>query len=320
MNFIKKYWLGICSAAAIMISGFFLYDSFVGFYTPPSSGIARTAGRSIAYASMLFFVINSLRKRWEKKKLEFWIFCFAVSFSLCSIYDSFKVSKQIDQLNNTKQEFVRFAEDLEKESPQLSMNEYSVEQYGDFSKFMPLIKKSFDFSEKMTTEINMACADLENILDPAKLCEDEHIVKAKQRLVVFVKKLNHFEKEYEAEYALMQEEIKKAFSGNDSLKREALVGYEKGKKTSNKLMKEFFYIEKKSAQKIYAILNFLSTKSGTFWESNGILIFEKDEDVDGYNQLVQNLVEHGEKEEIFNKKLEMHRHSVLQKMKNFDQD
>ncbi len=221
---------------------------------------------------------------------------------------------------NTKQEFARLANDFERIPPQKSEHEYSIEQYGDFSKIIPLLKKSFEFSEKMEVEINAACSELENILLPANLCENEHITQAKKRVASFSTTLSHFEQEYEHEFVLMQEEIKKAFFGNENLKKQALIGFEKGRKTSSKLMNEYFNIEKVGAKKIEDILNFLSTKLGTFSESEGLLIFENDEDADTFNQLVQSLTDHIQKEDLINKKLETHRQSLLQKMKNYDKD
>jgi len=303
---------------AIGISGHFLYNGFLGYYTYPSEGIAGTTGRSLAYTFMIFFIANSLRKKWAREKLEFWLLCFAVSFSLCATYDLVKTNKKSKQLNNSKQELARLARDFsDTVSPKESINEYSTEEYGDFSNLLPLMKHSLDFSERMASEINAACADLENVLAPANLCEYENIIQSKVLIAIFVDKLDYYRKKYDEEFFFIQTKIKEAFPRNEALKRQVLNGFEEGKRTSDKLMNDYFRVERESAQKIDAILNFLSTKSGTFWESEGILFFKKDKDATTYNQLFQNLIEHTQKEELVIKKLESHRRSVLQEMENF---
>ncbi len=320
MHFIKKYWVGICSVLAIGVSGFFLYSNIVGFYTNPSEGIVETSGKSTAYAFMAFFAASTLRKRWGKKKLEFLIFCFAVSFSLCSIYDSLTAIKQISQLNNAKQELARLANNLESVPSQKFENEYSIEKYGDFNKIIPLLQNSYAFSEKMDAEIDAAISELENILLPATLCDKDNIYQAKKRVASFSTKLSLLEQEYENEFLVMQEKIKKTVFANENLKKHALIGFEKGKKTTSSLMKEYFNTQKEGAKKIEDILNFLSTKLGTYSESEGLLIFENYEDVDTFNQLAQSLTDHIQKEDLINKKLETHRQSLLQKMKNYDKN
>lgn len=320
MHFIKKYWLGISSVLAVVISGLFLYDSFVGYYIHPSEGIARTTGRSIAYAFMAFFAANFMRKRWERKRLEFWIFCFAVSFSLCATYDLIKTNIQSCQLNNSKQEIARLGKVFDKSPSQKSLNEYSKEEYGDFSKIIPLIKHSFESSADMSAEINEAVANLADILTPANLSDHEKILKSKELIEIFADKLDHYKKRYFQEVNQRESDIKEAFSGNDRLKKQALIGFEEGKKKSNKLMNEYFQVENESVQIITDILDLVSEQSGHFWESDGMLFFENDDDADMFNQLIQNLNEHSKKEDIIINKLERHRQSVLQEMQNFGED
>lgn len=320
MSFFKKYWLIIISFLTIGISGFFLYGSFVEYYTYPFIGIVETISRSVTYAFIVFFVANSLRKRLKRKSSEFWILCFAISFSLCASHDLIKTNKLSTQLSNSRQELSRLARDLDKRPLPESVNEYSTEQFGIFSPLFPLIRHSFEFSEQVAAEINAACANLENVLIPANLCEYENIIQAKDLVASFTAKLNSYEKKYDEEFTFMQSKIKEAFFENANLKKQALIGFEKGKKKSNKLMKKFFYIEKESVKRIDNILNFLSTKLGNFWESDGTFIFENDDDVDMFNQLAQSLAELIQKEDVIFKKLEMHRQSVLQKMANFDKD
>lgn len=316
MSFIKKYWLGICSVLAIAIFGFVLYGSLVGNHMYPFKGMAYTTGRAIVYAIISFFVVNFLRKRWERTRLEFGIYCFAASFCLCATNDLIKINTLVNQLNNSKQEMARLAEDVDKVPSQKSVNEYSEEQYGDFSKILSLLKHSLESSEDIAAEMIEARANLEDILTPENLSDREKIFKLKKQIAIFSDKLDRFKKRYVEEMNRREIEIKKAFSGNEEMKGYVLRGFEKGKKVSNKLMKEYFHIEKETVQKITETLDFLSEKSGPFWVSGETIIFEKDEDLDIFNQLAQNMVDLGQKEVAIIEKLEMHKQSVLQDMKN----
>jgi hypothetical protein len=320
MNFIKNYLLLAFSILAIAIAGFFLYDSFAGYYIHPSEGIARTTGRAIAWGFMIFFAANFMRKRWELKRLEFWIFCFAISFSLCATYDSIKINIKVHQVNNTKKEIALIAEGFDSTAPQQYLNEYSKEKYGDYSEIIPIIKNALESSDDMVAEINEACANIADLLTPENLSEYKKILMAKNQIAIFTDKLNLYKKGYIEEANRRESEIKKAFAGNESLKRQVLIGFEEGKKISEKLMNEYFQVEDESVLKITAILDFLSTKSGSFWESDGMFVFEKDEDADMFNQLAQNLIEHSQKEDLVIEKLERHRQAALQKMQNFDKD
>ena len=321
MKFVRRYWLGISSVLAISVSGFFLYRSLLGYYSYPSEGIAETLGKSLVYALLGFFVASSLRKRWKRTKLEFLIFCLAASFSVCAIYDSLKASTQTHQLSNSKREIARLANDFSGEKPsQTSVNEYSTEEYGDFSKMLPIIQHSLEFSEKMTSDINAACVGFEDVLSPSYLCKHKNILQAKELVNNFLDTLDDYEKRYKDEFVLMESKIKEAFSGKENLKRSALKGFEKGKAASSKLVSEYFLVERESAQSINNILNFLSSRFGSFWESNGTLIFKKDNDAEMYNSLVQKLITISEKEDIVVEKMESNKQLTLEKMKNFDQD
>ncbi len=318
MSFVKKYWISICSVLAIGISGFFLYKIFLRCHSCPPEGIGETVGKSLIYALLGFFVATSLRKRWKRKKLEFGILFFAVSFSLCAIYDVIKINGYFCRLNNSKQELVRLMRDTSNSSQSKSSNNYTTEQYGDFAELLLIIKQTFESSEKMASEINIALEDCQDILTPTYLSEYENIIQAKDRIANLVEILNQCEKKYHEELASMESKIHKAFLGNEDLKKGVLKGFEEGKQTSSKLHDEYIQIEKKSAQRINDILNFLSARSGTFYEADGAFFFKGDEDVIQYNDLVQKLVEQFKEEEIIIQKLEAHQQSTLQRMENFD--
>jgi hypothetical protein len=78
MKFIKDYFFGIATVLVFGVLGFFLYTSCVGYYFYPFEGLLGTFGRALVYSFMSFFVFSVLRRRWNKTKLEFWIFCLVV--------------------------------------------------------------------------------------------------------------------------------------------------------------------------------------------------------------------------------------------------
>jgi len=222
MNFIKKYWLGICSVLAIAISGFFL----------------------------------------------------------CA-------------------------------------NECSIKKHPELSKLLPVIENINEFSEKMNREMSEASACLEGILMPENILNPEKLLESKKLLAIYADKLNGFQKGYFEEINLTRSELKKAFAENGKMKKHLLLGFEKSIKTTNELMKEFFQVEKESAQRIAAIINFFSERNGLFWESEGTLVFENEEDLNIFNQLNQNFYDSCQKEELIVSKIEKHRQSAIEKLDQF---
>lgn len=319
MNFVRNYWLGICFALAIIISGFFLHKNFVEYDSYPFEGIGKTLGISLVVSFIVFFAAYSLRERWNRVKLEFWIFCLAASFSLCAFYDLIMTSTQVYQLNNFKREIVRLSTDFSDEKKnQVSVNEYSTEEYGDLSKILPIIQSSLEFSEQMSSDIDAASVGFEGMLMPSNLCKHENILQAKEIVNNFLDTLDNCEKRRRDEFVLMESKIKEAFSGKEHLKNSALKGFEKSKTDCNKIESEYFLLERECAQSINDILNFLSSKFGSFWESDGTLIFEEEEDSDMYNSLAQKLITISEKENIAFEEIENNEQLRLQKMKNID--
>src|SRR5579862_4392050 len=104
MKVFLKYWLGVCSSILIGVFVFVLYKAYLE-HSAYAVGMAmgETMGRALAFALIVFFCAHSIRKQWGKKRLEFWMFCFSVSFSLCTVYKLVKVKTQ---LSNSKQEIV----------------------------------------------------------------------------------------------------------------------------------------------------------------------------------------------------------------------
>lgn len=314
MDFIKKYWIGVCSVIAIGISGLILYRGYLGYHSYPSDAVAETVGRCLACALVGFFVIKSVRQRLGIKKFEFFILCFSVAFSLYSAYEFVKTKRESRQLNNAQQEMARLAREYSDGiTSKESANSYSAEKYGDLGKLIPIIKRSFESYNKMKSEINEASVDLDGILTPANLCDSEQIIKAKSIIRKLSNKLNKFERQYNEELVRVESDIKEAYSGDCNLKNHALRGFEKGKTEGRKLIAEYLFVERSAIQTIEDILNFLSNKTGSFWESDGGLAFKKDADATTFNLLVEKLAEHIKIEDAMMHKLEQHQQSTLQK-------
>lgn len=320
MKFIKRYWIVICSILVIGFFGFFLHKNFLGHCSSPPEKLGETVGKSLCYALVVFFAASFLRKRWGRKKLEFWILCFSISFSLCATYEVIKINKQTYCLNNYKQELIRLARDSAPSSSSKTSNSYTTEKCGDLAELLPIIKHAAEFSEKMAADIAAACNDLENVLTPSYLREYENILQAKEKVIHFLDIINQCEIKYYEEMALMESKIHTAFLGKENLKKQALAGFEKGKQLSSELISEYFQVERNSTQKIKNVLDFLSSKSGTFWEADDIFFFQKDEDAALYIDLLQQVVDQGKEEDIIVQKLEAYRQSAFQRIEDLDQN
>ena len=229
-----------------------------------------------------------------KRKIFGLAFCIIIS-PVCATYNSAKPNMQVQHLNN-------------------SMNEYSASD--DFSKILLIIKNSLELSDQMISEIHTACADFKDILTPTSLCKYENIMQSKELVSTFVNTLDQYEKKYKEELVLLESRVKEAFLEKKSVKRSALKGFKKDKATSMKLMSEYFFIAREGAQIIHDVLDFSSAKLGSFWESNGALIFKKDEDAAMYNTLLQELIEISKEEAIIFEKLKMNNEAILKKMEH----
>ena len=205
------------------------------------------------------------------------------TFPVCATYDSAEANTQNFYLANTR-----------------SVNECS-EEYYDFFKMMHIIKVSLEFSEEVA-------ANFEGALSSKNLCEYENIMQAKEFISTFVSTLDLYEKKYKEEIVLLESRIKESMPAFKELEecRAILI----------QLMSEYFFIEREGAEIVNDMLDFSSTKLGSFWESNGSLIFQKDEDAAMYNALVRKLIQASKEENILIEKLEMHRQWILKKMEN----
>lgn len=294
MEIIKKYRTLIVYICFILVIGFaalFSYDNFVKFETYTDAGKVRST-IGFHYSSLVFLGVIFLIHRWGRKKLELWLFCLAVSFSLWTIYYVMQKSKKENQLNNFNQELVQLAKGVGTRSTQV----YTVEEYGNFSQLLTFIRDSSLSYKNINTELAEACGSLKNTLSPVNLCQQEKILEGKNLVAIFAKKLAVLEgwnREYFSQY---DDEIKKVFCENDHLKIENLIEYQKTKKIINELTSEHIAVERQAIQYITDILNFMSEKLGTCKELNGVIYFEKSEDVDVYNQLIKILKDHTIKE------------------------
>jgi hypothetical protein len=316
MNFLRKHCLLLSSILMTGILGFFLHNklSEYGYYSYPSEKVSEMLGRASVYSLVIFFASNTLRKRWGRKKLEFWMLCLFLSFSLCTAYTLIKGDKEPYQFNNFKQEISRLVSDSSSVGvAQGSTSEYSVEDYGDLAGMLPIMKEALEYSEKMTAEINAACADLEDIFNRKDLCQYENIIRARVCVASFMDKLNECEKKYAEDVVYVESRIKDVFSEKENLKRAALRGFARGKKTGNELTAEYFNIERAVAKKIDNMLSFLAKKSGSFTRQDGQFIFKSDRDADTYNVLVEDFIEYSKKEELVLERLARHKQSIFKK-------
>lgn len=318
MKIIKKYWIGICSSIAIGFFWVILYLTCSVYNSHSHLEVSETVGRSLVFALIGFFCANSIRKRWGRKRLEFWIFCFSISFSVCAIYDFGKAQRQIVYYTNFKKEIVCLMQDfVDQKMPQKSINAYSRKEYGDFSVFLLATRQSAEISNKIMSEMNGAVAKLEEVFDFTNLSNPEYFLQSQGIINNCVHTLNECERWYNQESARIESLIGEAVFENRSLKYDFVKGHKEGKIKANEFMTEYFNIERDCFGAIDKLVNFLSERQGQFFMSeDDTLTFKEDVDIDGWNVLAQNLAEHIEKEESIVKRMEDRREFAMQNWKS----
>jgi hypothetical protein len=154
---------------------------------------------------------------------------------------SIKAKTQVYQLNNFKREMTQLINDSSGlKSAQASLGEYSTEEYGDFSKILPIIQHNLEFSEQMTADLTAAGMCFKDILTPSCLCDYENILQAKHLVNNFICVLDEWERKYKNVLLLTEDNLKEVFSGDESSKKAMLESFEKNESVSNKLMPECF--------------------------------------------------------------------------------
>lgn len=286
MDFIKKYWPVFCGILALAITLFFFYDRVVRFSVDPLKDATMTTFRSLIVAFIGFFITNSMRKRLKRTKIEFLFMCFATFFSLCAINKGLNV-KKIYQVNNAQQEFARLARH-EFSTQCNATNDYDTEEFGDFAYPLSMWRHSLEFSQKMKSEIQVACTHFQSIFTPQYLAEYQNVMQAKERLRNLLDVLNQYEKKVPNELAFLESKFNKLFSEKSSAVKVARTEFEKEKRISTELLSEYFQIEHECVHVFNEMLNLLAANSGAYyWNSDNTLRFESDADVAMWNKLVE---------------------------------
>ncbi|OGN64050.1 MAG: hypothetical protein A3E80_03385 [Chlamydiae bacterium RIFCSPHIGHO2_12_FULL_49_9] len=311
---IKKHWISIFSVLALGSFGVILYRACSGYYDCPSDGVAQIVGGSLGYAFLGFFVLNSLRKRFKKGKLEFWLLCCSVSFSLCTIYESVNLKKQKEILSKSKHEIAQIGQDLFGGTcVQEPCKNYSTDEYGDFAPILRLLQQTIAFSEEVSSELDHEIAGLENMLLPDKLSDYDHLVQSKEKLERFINKLNDSENKLNSGMSQVEMQINSAHFDKDTYKEAALKGFCEGRARSQGLIDEYYNVERSFASKAIRLIDFLSEFYGYYSVSAGKLIFQDEISAERYNQLFQEVIDLVQEEEAVVNQIEEHRQSVYQK-------
>lgn len=302
MNFVKKYGLTLASLFILLIWSVFLYKNLVGRYLSPEEKLGATLGKALVYGLIVFLATGFLRKRWGRKRFEFYMACFANTFLLCTFVEIVKAHRHTD---HAQQELVRLAS---RES-ETSHDDPAKE---DFAQILQIAKSSYEGVEKIILEINGACIPLQDIYSPAQLCNREYILHAKKLVAHFIDVIHRCEKKYYEEIALTEARFHKALPRQDAFTRGFFKGFEESKRKASTLFSHYFQAERDFMQSTDHLLSFLFEKLGCFSVEEETFFFEKDEDAALYDDLVEKLIQHSENEAFVIQELEAYQQSTRQ--------
>ncbi|NNM44026.1 MAG: hypothetical protein HKM07_06750 [Chlamydiae bacterium] len=296
---IKKLWMSILSISILVFFGFFLFRPYCMYFSPSQGAIGRKIGLAIGNclveATLGFFIFFFIRKRLKKGNLEFWLFCFAISFSLYTISRHTQTIKNLKALDKISQGVVRFQQE---DSTQESLKSYSRSEYGDFAPFLTS-KQEFKSSElNIFVELQTAISKLENTFIPETVCNYEHLIQSKKELETALYKLNDSENRLKIASSRFETQVTACHFDDDGLKELFLIGFSENKNISDALAGNYFDIVRRSILKFNEFANFLSEVHGSYWISENRLVFQEGKDVETFNQLIQDISDLGQEEDI----------------------
>lgn len=314
MRFVKRYGLSLGSLLVIFIQSVLFYQHLVGSYVIPHQTLGETLGKAIVWGLIAFFVMGSLRKRWERKKFEFYMSCFATAFVLCAFGAMIEVHRQTYYINNFQQELVRLGRGEVDTSE--TAHEYSAKKYGELAQILQIIRHSCEVSAKIGSQIEAAGLALGDIASPAQLCNRENILRAKERVANFIDVLNQCERKHYKELARVEEKFHKILPGKDRVTMRVLKAFEEDTRRASELFSGYLQVERECMQGFDDMLSFLFERVGCFLVEEETFFFETDEDIERYSELAEKLMQYGEKEALAVQELAAYHQSVLQKIEN----
>ena len=155
---------------------------------------------------------------------------------------------------------------------------------------------------------------IETILIPETLSNHSRISEARLKL----RKVNQLIDDYEK---LLEKRSIDAINQinnlrlEDTIKKEAVDGFYKGRREGDEYFKEYFRIERAFLAEVDNLLNFLLSRSGKYWFENGQIVFILDNDANRYNINIQKIYRLAEEESKWTDKYQA---AILSKTQEFE--
>ncbi len=313
MNFVKKYWIGISGILLISVIGYTLCMFYAARFSSPSYNMGVVTGRTLIGAFLCFFAGNSLRVRINRKRLEFGILCFAISFAIFSVSDMRKTNKMIYQRNNFLLEIARIV----KSGPDAPVSQkppYSSNEFGEFSELLRLIKSFYECNGTLSADINKATIDFEDHTNSLILIDIDNLQRLRSFLKAYSDKLDSIEKTYRERIGQFTSKFENVRLEKTDFNNGFIQGCKEEIAKSETLIQEYFHLKRCEAQQADKIYHFLFERTGYFLEIDDGLIFVNEDDQIAYNSLSHILGEYLQKEEDLLQKFEMRKQEAIQRL------
>ncbi len=309
---IKKYWMwfvsiGFFSFFLALFIRICLLNRISLFF------VYRRAVSSIVLALLGLLIFNFLRKKLKKGKLEFFIFCFSISFFLYFIHLATITKKSPYVSKKTTQDMQAFStitgqiENMIKEIPQ------SNNQYGILSAVSVFLKELSDL-EQESLKITNVVIEIQEISRSEKLCNPVYITQSRDRLNYLSEKINQYENKRKKIMNNFEAQIvakNPNFSSKEiqRLKNENKIQWENGIKKYNNILKELIL-------NCDDLLSSLSSINGFYRVSGGQVLFSRERDLETFNPKMIKINDLFQKENLQYNKMSKDRTDALQGMKN----
>ncbi len=129
---------------------------------------------------------------------------------------------------------------------------------------------------------------LENALEPQVLLDPDRIVKTKEDISKASASIDRYEARFK-ERLLLAENTVSSLDIPSDLRDVALSGYRDGLPRAEAAIDEFFRIERGILSQIGELLTFMQGLQGEVFLENDTLLFSKDDEVDAYNEYIQEI-------------------------------
>ena len=296
---IKKLWMSVLSISILVFFGFFLFRPYCIYFSSSPGMIGRKIGLAIGNclveATVGFFIFFFIRKRLKKGKIEFWLFCFAISFSLYTISRHTQTIKNLQALDKMSQGVVRFHQE---DSIKKSLKSYSRSEYGDFAPFLTLKQEFKSLELNIFSELQTTILKLDNIFLPETICNYEHLIQSKKELETALYKLNDSENRLKIASSRFETQVKTCHFDDEGLQELFLMGFSENKSISDALAGNYFDIVRRSILKFNEFASFLSEIHGSYWISENCLVFQEEMNLETYKRLIQDISNLSQEESI----------------------